>query len=158
MTLSQAANTGLGGVINLILLSGNHNLSSNLEVRGVVSFSMRPIEADSKVAINCAPFTKLEFSYVTKVSIYGVILKGCVHTTINAVNDFIMEDSKLLGGHIMTSSGLTIRSSRLSIIRASFSLFKSSFRRKDMPEGSVLHGWNSTVDVISHRMLVQYCI
>ena len=68
ITLSQVAHTRFNENVNLILLSGNHSLSSKLMIYGVTTYSMRPsAEDDSKVVINCAPHSNLEFSNIIRV-------------------------------------------------------------------------------------------
>ena len=155
MTLSQVAHTRFSeNVVNLILLSGNHSLSSKLTICGVTTYSMRPAKGVSKVVINCGPHSKMEFSNIARVSIRGLILSGCVRIVSNTVKHFTLEDSTLLGGHnnivMPASKGLLIIASRMVILGTSFMSFKPGpvFRRGDPLEGrSLLYGWNSTVHI-----------
>lgn len=80
---------------SLILLPGNHSLSSNLTITNISSLSLLArATLATETRVLCSPGVSFRFQYIDEVIVNGLVLFGCM-STITSVGQFTLEECKI---------------------------------------------------------------
>lgn len=120
LTLEEFAERHLVGNtttgITLELLSGNHNLSTNVTLHNLEGITIRPLTSDSRVLVRCTKPSTLIFSDITflMLSQFSIDSCGTNHGTIAVVNAHQANFSKvtIVNGY---GSAISIYNSSLTL-------------------------------------------
>ena len=82
--------------VTLILLSGNHNLNTQINVANKIEFSMLRISNTSLSSIACNSLGSLHLNSVQAVKINGVSFVGCGCNVARSINSLVIQDSSFV--------------------------------------------------------------
>ena len=106
LTLEQLINSNVTKTLpdlSLMLLPGNHSLSSELTITNISSFRMMSSDSGD-VSVTCNQVAKLTFVGVGMIEIEGVKFFGCGGNTVSNVNSFILVHSAFNGDNSSTTA------------------------------------------------------
>ena len=159
ITLSEYAQTvtndiSTGSTQQLVLMPGNHTLSTELLVTNVTRFSISAngsFDTDSiatTVTVICVQAARFLFQNIKSLHISGLHLLGCTENTLTMVDEFILNGGTI-DGQGKNGTGLHMNSVKNAFITdCSFHLLKGSvvsFRNHSIAGGAILVNKTSLV-------------
>ena len=124
LTLSQFARTSSSwlksNTLNLIFLSGNHALNTELSISNINNFFMLTNStSDGTHIINCEYQVSFNFTNLVELWIKGLTFIGCGGNAFSSISNFIIDKSTFQG---QNNSGtvLDITNANLTIVNSSF--------------------------------------
>ena len=106
----------------LLFLPGNHTLTSSLIIMNLSSFVIIANKHLPRPVINCEQQAMFSFISIIHVRIDGLSLNGCLNK-VSMINEFIMEDSIMLGNRNASRRALFVIHSSITIVRSQFESF-----------------------------------
>jgi predicted outer membrane repeat protein len=118
-TVTRTQNT------TLLFLPGNHTLTSSLTIKNLSSFVMIASKHLPRPVINCKQQAMFRLISITHVRIDGLSLNGCLNN-ISMVDEFIMEDSIMLGNRNASRRALFVTDSSIIVVESHFESFSEA--------------------------------
>ena len=126
-TLMQYVNSlSISSNVTLVMLSGNHNLSAQLSITRIATFTMVPSFNDaSPSTVICSESGQLVLSDIQNVKISGLTFIRCGGNTADSVDNLLLENSFFMGATpqevdargawtITTSTSLTMKNCKFT--------------------------------------------
>ena len=106
----------------LLFLPGNHTLTSSLMISNLSSFMMIADKHLPRPVINCEHLAIFCLTSIAHVRINGLRFNGCLNN-ISMVDEFIMEDSIMLGNGNASRRALFVIDSSITVVGSQFEFF-----------------------------------
>ena len=105
----------------LMLLPGNHSLSSPLMITNILRLELvtNTILLQPTVRVLCSSSARFELATITEVFVSGLQFTGCTGNTLTSVEEFVLEDSTFQQGEYSYGTLLTLREMTDALIVAS---------------------------------------
>ena len=96
---------------SLMLLPGNHSLSSALVITNIFRLELvtNTTLLQPTVQVLCSSSARFELATITEVFVNGLQFTGCTGNTLTSVEEFVLEDSTFQQGEYSYGTLLTLR-------------------------------------------------
>ena len=169
MTLSQYAarpSNFFATNTTLLLLPGNHTLSSTLRVTGILHMEMSALTT-FHTQVLCENSVSLEWTTVGQLYVSGLKFIGCTLKTLTSVEDFRLENCTLRQGQYRyeplvavqgitdvqivasTFTGLSQRSRAITVYNSHLNVIRASFSGHHVYYNSIVYAFNTTIEIES---------
>ena len=140
----------------LMLLPGNHSLSSPLMITNILRLELvtNTTLLQPTVRVLCSSSARFELATITEVFVSGLQFIGCTGNTLTSVEEFVLEDSTFQQGEYSYRTLLTLREMTDALIVAS--TFTGINWRQSLQAIAVYNSHLKVVNVFVNQSFAQY--